>query len=94
MNKNNLWWIIPLVFVIGMFTYSLIDNSAERAFMPLVETCLSYETSMDMSIILLQGHCLQDAIRQGNNADFCFALQGTKPNNFEDGILTLYNWEN
>lgn len=93
MRKVHLIWIIPMVFMSGMLTYSMIDSQAETESFELLGTCLAYEDNMDMVIILLQKHCLVDAVVGGNQTDFCFALQGTKPNNYEDGIIKKYHWK-
>jgi hypothetical protein len=91
-NIKNLLWIIPLGIFIGMVLYAIIDNQSEKQLLNIIDTCLLYETEMDFSVLLLQNHCLKDALSEDVNEDFCFALQGTKPNNFKDGILDLYVW--
>ena len=87
MKKLNLLWIIPLCLMVGMLAYSMLNNSVEKSFMPLVETCISYETNMDMAILLVQAHCLSDIITL-NNVDFCDEFMN------QSKILSKYNWKN
>jgi len=87
MNKHHLWWIIPFCIVVGMLTYSLIDNNVEATFMPLVETCLQYEYDMDSAVILVQMHCLMDDISQQKNTLFCDEYMN------QSKILSLYKFK-
>ena len=90
MNNKHLFWIIPLTFIIGLISYSALSYEANKPLKSLIETCLLYENEMDMAVILLKQHCLVDAFKQGDKAGFCYALEGTKPNNFTDGIIQKY----
>lgn len=87
MNWKHLLWIVPLTFMTGCLLYATLNVETERAFLPLVETCVGYETYMDQAIVLVQMHCLKDSLSENKNTVFCNEFMN------QSKILSFYNWE-
>ena len=40
MNKNHLFWIVPLDWFVGMVTFSMIDQIADQQVMSTLISCM------------------------------------------------------
>lgn len=73
MNYKHLFYIVPMVLLIGLLLGVSTAYSADKGLWDVFSHAVMYESQMDSSIILVEKHCMFQEMYSTNisNTEFC-----------------------